>query len=295
MIRFTAVDGIPVCEAELTGRYGVYLDNDALIDLSRGDGDRRSRFLRAIGRRGTLLFSFANAIEVAGPKGDSAEAVRDLLDGVGPHWIPLELNPWRVSERERQLGPARAPVSESFMLAYFQRRAYDLSPEGSKVLDLSSDFFRLGAVLDWAQEERDAIRTDAERMDQLLKARLAELRQDFEKDPRSLDTAFPPVPYDSHWPTTFVFFNLMRALVREAKAFQFKEHDCLDLCHAVVAAGCGSVATLDKQWKRRIEELPKPNELAKMYYRAELDDLVRLLEQLTVEGGTSIKSLESRL
>jgi hypothetical protein len=281
VIRFTAIDGTPVCEAELKDRYGVYLDNDSLIELARRDADRRVRFLSAIARRGTLLFSLANAIEIAGPQGDSAEAVRDLLDGIGPHWIPLELNPWKVAEREQQVGPERAPVSEAFMVAYFQRRAYDLSPEGSKVLDLSSAFFRLGAVLDWAQEERDTIRADAEKIDEALRVRLGELRQEFEKEPTSLDRAFPPIPYDPRWPAAFVFSHLMRTLVREARAFQFKEHDSFDLCHAVVAAGYGSVATLDKQWKRRIEELPRPNELAKIYYRRQVDDLVRLLKQLT--------------
>jgi len=281
MIRFTAIDGIPVCDAELSGRYGVYLDNDSLIELAKRDPDRRGRFLNAIARRGTLLFSLANAIEVAGPQGDSAEAVRDLLNGIGPHWIPLELNPWKVAEREEKMGANRAPISEPFMVAYFQRRAYDLSPEGSKVLDLSSNFFRLGAVLDWAQEERDAVRADAEKMDHALKTRLAELSQEFQREPSSLDRAFPAIPCDPRWRATFVFYNLMRQLVREAKAFQFKEHDSLDLCHAVVAAGCGSVATLDKQWKRRIEELPRPNDLAKIYYRPQVDELVGLLDQLT--------------
>ena len=84
-------------------------------------------------------------------------------------------------------------------------------------------------------------------------------------------------------PATFVSTHLQRMLVTESKAFQFKDGDGPDFCHAVLGAAYGSIATLDKQWKRRIENLPKPNHLAKMYYRPELDQLVAVLELL----GTS--------
>lgn len=39
-----------------------------------------------------------------------------------------------------------------------------------------------------------------------------------------------------------------------------------------------SVATLDKHWKRRIERLPKPNQLAHIYYEPELDTMVSDIE-----------------
>jgi len=48
----------------------------------------------------------------------------------------------------------------------------------------------------------------------------------------------------------------------------------MDFCHAVLAAAFASVATLDKHWKRRIEGLPKPNKLARIYYSPELDNMV---------------------
>jgi hypothetical protein len=36
--------------------------------------------------------------------------------------------------------------------------------------------------------------------------------------------------------------------------------------------------TLDKRWKRRVEQLPKPNGLAPVYYARELDVLVDDIE-----------------
>jgi hypothetical protein len=44
--------------------------------------------------------------------------------------------------------------------------------------------------------------------------------------------------------------------------YNLKRGDGIDLCHAVIGSSFGSVVTLDKHWKRRVEELPKPNGLA---------------------------------
>ena len=57
-------------------------------------------------------------------------------------------------------------------------------------------------------------------------------------------------------------------------------HDGLDLCHAVLGAAYGSLITLDRHWKRRVLALPNAAKLARTYYRAEIDDLVALLETL---------------
>jgi hypothetical protein len=285
MIRFTSEDGKPVCEALAAGRFSVYLDNDSLITLAKTrDVALRDRFIATIRAGGTLLFSLTNAIEISGPQQDSAAAVRVFLESIGPYWLPLELNPFKVVRREQEEGPEQAPVSREFMTAYFERRAYDVSPGGSLIVDLSPEtFFRLGSVLDWVQEERDSIRADIAVMDQALCNKLQELRTEYETDPSSLDRLLPPIPYDDRRPGTFVFVHLLRLLIVEAKAFQFKENDALDFCHAVLGAAYGSLATLDKQWKGRIGRLPKPNRLARMFYRPELPELVTMLESLVAK------------
>ncbi len=281
LIRFTTEDGNPVVVAETKG-YGIYLDNDSLIDLATGDASRQKRFVDALHAKATLLFSWANAIEVAGPQGASAEAVRGFLDRIGPHWIPLQLNPWEVVKREQAGLAAEAAVSTKFMEAYFQRRAYDVG-ESSAVIDLTREaFFQLGAVVDWVHEHRDKIRADAEAIDNELRALLEKRRADYEKNPASLDEFLPPCRFDERFPATFVLVHLQRILIKEAKEYHFKRHDGLDLCHATIAAAYGSVITLDKEWKRRVEALPAPHNLARTYYRPEINQLVATLEALSV-------------
>lgn len=103
MIRFTSESGRPVCEAFATGRYSVYLDNDSLITLAKTPNpEMRERFVAAIKNGGNLLFSLANAVEISGPQENSAEAVRSFLDSIGPHWVPLELNPMTERSGERK-------------------------------------------------------------------------------------------------------------------------------------------------------------------------------------------------
>jgi len=280
MIRLTSEDGNPGVVAETKG-YGLYLDNDSLIDLAKGQSSRRARFVDLLRAKATFLFSWTNAIEVAGPQGASADAVRTFLDSIGPHWIPLQLNPWEVMKREQAGLAAEAAVSTSFMEAYFQRRTYDMAQAGG-VLDLTSEtFFRLGAVVDWVHEHRDTIRADAETIDNELRALLEKRRADYEKAPASLDTFLPPCHFDDRFPATFALIHLQRILIKEAKGYQFKAHDGLDLCHAAIASAYGSVIALDKQWKRRVEALPTLNQLARTYYRNELDDFLSTMEALS--------------
>lgn len=261
--------------AEMKGRYGVYLDNDSLIELSTKDVLRRQRFVCALRRGGTLLFSMTNVVEAAG----LARPLRDFLDSIGSYWVPLGMDPWVVFEREITGHGGRAPVSEQFMLSYFQERTHDLFQTDSKVHDLSAEkFFQLSAVLDWMQENRDTVRAFSTTVDDNLRALVTMGRAEYKKDSSVLDRIWPPVEYTDSRPATFIMNHLLRLLVREAKTL--KKGDGLDFCHAVMASAYGSIATLDKHWKRRVESLPKPNRLAKIYYRPEVDQLVDVLESL---------------
>jgi len=268
MIRFTTDDGQVSCIAELGDRVGVYLDNDVVSELAR-PGDLRDRFVTALRRRGTLLFSFANAIEVS-----ISNNVRSFLDDLGPEWIPLALSPWDVVRREQAGAGPSAPVSERFVTSFFQQRAYQLSPNGSHLLDLSAEaFFRLSAVVDWVRNDPASAR-DSAQIDQALLDRVALERAAYDARPAALDESVPAVAFDASRPAMFALFHLLRALVIEARAYQLGAHDGLDLCHAVLAASYAQIATLDRQWKRRVEGLPRPHDLATVYYRAEVETLV---------------------
>ena len=280
MIRFVVVGDRQEIVAETQG-YGVYLDNDSLIGLAKRCGPRRRRFVDALRAKATLLFSWVNAVEIAGPQGDSADAVRAFLDSIGPHWVPLESNPWKVVGSEECRGATGAAVSEQFMDAYFTERSGELLPTGGTSAELPTEgFFRLGAVLKWVHENRDAVRRYGPELDAALQTRLEHLRTEYDRDQTSLDRVLPPLPFDEHHPATFVLVHLQRLLVLESRGYHFKRNDGLDFCHAVMAAAYGSVITLDRHWKRRIQSLPSADQLARTYYSRELDEMVGLLESL---------------
>jgi hypothetical protein len=78
----------------------------------------------------------------------------------------------------------------------------------------------------------------------------------------------------------------MRDLITD-RGVQFRAGDAMDLGHAVVASAYANFATLDKQWKRRVENLPKPNRNPRVYYEPELEDMVTDLES----GLNQLRSL----
>jgi hypothetical protein len=261
------------------GGLAIYLDTFAIINLAKGDPSRRKRFVSALVRKGDLLFSVSNAADLSGPQGDSQSAVRLFLDEIGPHWFPVELDPFEVVSREKALEkPFESCLCKRFLKDYFASRVAN----SSGLVNLSGEFFSLGAVLDWVGPQRSSIAAGLAELDRALIGRISEYRIRFEKDPQWLESSFPELPFNPLMPATFTYVNLVRSLILQAKAFRFKKGDGLDFCHAVMAISFASVAALDKQWKRRAESIPKPNTLAPIYYQPELDRMVADIESCNV-------------
>ncbi len=273
MIRATAnADGpLFVLNSSVSGP-AVYLDNWAIGDLAEGDSARRKRFIDAMHCGMDLLFSVANAAELSGPQGRSAEAVRMFLDDIGPRWFPVDLNLVNVMQRELNgVHPNRACISEKFLRSYVARLIQDYT---GKVTILSDDFFRLGGVLDWVGPDRESIRKGSAESDELLRDKIGKAAR-YKRDEGWLNQRFPLIPFNPSLRASFVFQNLLRILVQ---AGTFKKGDALDFCHAVMATAFASFATLDSYWKLRIESLPKPNQLARIYCASELDQMVTDME-----------------
>jgi hypothetical protein len=251
----------------------IYLDNWAVIDLAEGDPSRRKRFVDAVCTSGDILFSEANAAELSGPRGQSVDTIRTFLDELGPHWFPVELNPMEVVEREqRGKGQDECCVSTGFMHAYFRDRTNGYSPRSGKIIDLSPDFFRLGAVLDWVVPHRNSIREMSAKFDEVVKNAVSKARTIHEQNPVTA------MLFNPSKPATFTTVNLVRTLLVESG--QLKPGDGLDFCHAIMGSAFANFATLDKHWKRRVEGLPKPNSLARIYSAPDLDKMVTDIEFL---------------
>ncbi len=279
-----APDGRPQFTARVSG-YPVYLDTDSLTELAKGAEARRKRFVAAIrSGRSTLLFSFANALELSGPLGGSLNAIREFLDSLGRYWIPLEMNPWLIGDRERQPGRNPACLSEDFLEAFFRQRAHDLSQDARRVLDLDADtFFRLSALADWAQEQREEVRTGLRGVDRALIEELTRLREACKANKAALERQYPAIRFDQTQPATFVLTHLMRGLANN-RGDHLKEHDAMDFCHVVVGFSYAAFATVDRQWKRRLGYVPWIRTLARIYYRPELRRLVHDLERAIAQS-----------
>jgi hypothetical protein len=229
-----------------------------------------------------------NAAEIVGPQGRSLEALRQFLTEIGPRWFPVELDPLEVVRRELAgIDPAGSCVSKRFLKDYSAHRM-NLTP--GPLVDLSERFFSLGAVVEWRHMQRESIRSGVAALDDMLMKRIGEQRAQFEVEPRWLDQRFPTLSFNDSKPATFTYSNLVRTLILEAKAYKLKKGDGVDFCHAVMASAFASVATLDKHWKRRIEGLPQPNKLARIYYQQELDQMVDDIERW-VDRSVSIEVL----
>ena len=219
-------DGLPVIIAKLEG-VAVYLDNWAIIELANGDAKLRERFVTALKACGSLLFSFTNSIELGEAEGEPANRVRTFLDEIGAHWIPIELNPWTVMDRE--VGSQTQPtpcISMLFIEAFVKDRMYEQSPEGSRVVDLSPEsFFKLTSVMKWANAKKEGTRKGTDEIDQALIKRVADDYVRYGKDPWHLDNAIPNERYSKEMPTRFALLQLLRLLVGESKQFTLKKGD----------------------------------------------------------------------
>src|SRR5258707_5883883 len=158
MITVTSTADVPLTfHASIVG-FAVYLDNFAVIELAKGPPERRRRFVSCFGRGADLIFSLTNVAELCGPQGGSLVAIRSFLDEIGPHWFPGELDPYQVSSRELAgSDPEQSFVSMDFMKQYFASRTSGYTPASARIIDLSEEFFSLGAVLDWVTPQRVSI------------------------------------------------------------------------------------------------------------------------------------------
>jgi hypothetical protein len=269
MIRVLRLpDGGAEVVAALERQPAIYLDHDSLGELARNEA-RRRRFLDIWTRRGELLFSWANALDISGPQEGSAQAIKELLEALGPHWIPLELNPWKVVRKEAGLEECSGTpsVSESFLSGYFLR--------------LRDEVSNLGRVVDLIQEDREDVQRNLTTMKEHADRMVRAFRDQYRRDRASLDRLLPPIPNDAARPAAYLLRELERLVTRQL-GFQWTINDGTDFMHASVSAPVADFLLLDRQWKRRVLEVAPPKAYPWVFYRNEIDAFLDAFEQCVI-------------
>ena len=251
----------------------VFLDQFAIYKLACESPSRRVRFIESVRSGAEVLFSVSNAAELSATQGDSFRKIRDFVDEIGPRWFPVELDPVQVVNREKRgLRPDQCCVCSDFMVRLLAFHSQTFPKD--RVLGVSPELFNLRHVMDWLAPQRDSIIRGKRDMDAALIAKIKEHRTNHEADPEWLDRRFPALQFHPSRAGMFAYVNLVRLLALESKSYVLMPNDGIDFCQAVIGGAFASVATLDKNWKRRVEALPKPNRLAPVYYAPEFDKLV---------------------
>lgn len=98
----------------------------------------------------------SNAAELSGPQGKSFLGIRAFMDGLGPYWFPVELDPFVVIGREKE-GKAsdQCCFCDRFLKDYTSARWGKVPP--GEIIGVSDETFALGHLMDWVAPQRDSI------------------------------------------------------------------------------------------------------------------------------------------
>lgn len=236
---------------------GIYLDHWAIREFS-SDPSHCRRFLHCLKTKGTLLFSWANALEITGNTGASAHNIQRFLAGIGEQWFPLEMNPSAIIERERTRGKCSPCFGSGFLKAYYPY-IHDGPLSLSLVVDLMHDIEVKAAAQAHIESIKEVICTEFER---LRKA---------EHVPRKIP------PFDPNHPAEFSY-NGLRQLVAK-QSFTIVGNHALDFCHATVSLAYGNMVLLDELWKELARQLGMPASHIQVYSKPQIDQFLRDLEQ----------------
>lgn len=253
----------------------VYLDNFAIIRIAKESQQRRDRFLNCLSDGSAdLLFSVANSIDLVG----SNKTVKAFLKEIANHWFPVDLSVNAVCKKEEQgLTGADAFSAMDFARLVFAAQVQPRLANG-EITHFSPDLFALDKFIEWLEVHKDRIWKDRSALDETLFRKVREYRSRQKLRASWVEGSFPEfVSFRGDKPAMFAYENIIRGFVMD-RGTQPKKGDGLDLSHAVLGSAYASFAALDGQWKKRIESLPRPNGLARIYSEPEMDQMVTDIE-----------------
>ena len=242
----------------------IYLDHWALRRIS-DDNFSRKRVRGVFQEKGTLLFSWANVLEVAANSGASLEAIQFFLNEIGEHWFPVEFNPFEVIRREKGFthGNSNPCFALGFLEAYYPH--------------ISNGPLSLSTVCDLTQDStfKPAYRQNMENLEQeILKTFRFWRSEELENDgiPR----------FDPNCPTMYVVEGFQRLIQKET--FNIDENDAIDFLHATVPIAYADFVLLDRHWADLAGKLKLPSDCVKVYSPKDVEKFLEDLERF--QGST---------
>ena len=236
----------------------IYLDHWALR-LFSSHATLRRKFFEVFTHRGTLLFSLVNVTELAANSGTSAKHIRSFLEEIGPHWAPITMDPSKVVEAESRLNPEVGDRSVCFGSAMLEDQHF--------MSKLSTGDLTLAHVVDLTRgDDGNNLRAAMSESVQEMLALILTLRTRYNADPSGLDLSYPLQVWNPRQPMKFVYYGLMRLIVRES--FKLDENHVRDFLHAAVAATVAQMLLLDPHWAVLVRKLKLPPDYVQVYSKA---------------------------
>jgi hypothetical protein len=246
----------------------LYLDHWAIRRLSE-DPVRGGRFLAAFEHRGTVMFSLMNVVEIArDADGHRAKQIRDFLERLGPHWVPMTIDPIRIINAEDSgttPDGANPCVSAAFL------------SDSKFAARLTSGAVSLVHVVDLTRgSDGDELRRATDRDTARLRQNIQEWRDAHAKNPREIDSKYPLLKFDSKKPMRSIYYGLARFSITDT--FRLDDNHARDLFHAVASVRCAEMVTLDAHWAGQVRKLKLPADFVRVYSQSELDQFLVDLE-----------------
>ncbi len=216
-------------------------------------------------KKGTLLFSWANVLEVAANSGASLKAIQSFLSETEEHWFPIEWNAFKVIEREKTFMPGdNSPCFASSFLETFYPHISDGPLSLRTVCDLTQD-----------SEINSACRQHLENVKKETRKTLTYWRSE---NLRNNGTPH----FDPNCPTMYVVEKFKRLIQKET--FNIDENDAIDFLHATVPIVYADFVLLDKHWADLAGKLKLPSDCVKVYSPKDVEKFLEDLERF--QGST---------
>lgn len=211
----------------------VYLDHWAVVKIARNQ-EWQERFINALKKkRGTLLFSILNIIEL-GRKTDELTEIGQLLEQIGTNWYLIDVNAPAVIEREHADLPSSKPPNfdEKALQSYYPY--------------IHGEALTLRKITQLVVGQKHRYDNIYDKLEPLA-TRLTETREALlRRDPGINADAYKPGTFDPLRPTAYVYHTLMWKMLHSDINIT-KNHIC-DLQHATAALSYGDFVLLDKHW-----------------------------------------------